>query len=97
MAQVFTKQDFYLLVFIMRWWRERIDLDEEEEQWQIQRREDWGLEGSDRDRLLDLAKRILAVVRSYPAEEEGYEPDTPEASEEGDVSSVENESVLGEH
>ena len=91
MAQIFTKQDFYILIFVMRWWREQYDLDEEEQQWQRERREQWGLEGSDRDRLLDLAKRILAVVRSYPPEEEEYEPGTPEASSEGESESSSDE------
>ena len=90
MAQVFTKQDFYLLVYIMRSWQER------EERWSDRMRDHWGLgpvnTTRDRERLVDLAKRILDVVRSYPKEEEESDSE-PEATEEGHE---ENESVLSE-
>lgn len=98
MAGKLTREDMYFLLYISRYW-ERRTLDAwEDDEYHLNYRERAGLpildNSRDRDRFVDIAKRILAVVRSYPPEEEEYEPETPEASEE--VSSSENESVLGE-
>ena len=62
-------------------------------------RDHWGLGPvnsiRDRDRLLDLAKRILEIIRSYPKEEEEVDSE-PEATEEGDESSTDDEITRSE-
>jgi len=95
MARVFTKQDFYLLIYIMRSWQER----DPDERWSDHMRDHWGLGPvntiRDRDRLVNLAKRILDVIRSYPKEE--VESDNePEATEEGEESSDDDEVTRSE-
>ena len=95
MARVFTKQDFYLLIYIMRDWKER----DADERWSEHMRDHWGLGPvntlRDRDRLLDLAKRILEISRSYPKEEEEVDSE-PEATEEGEESSTDDEITRSE-
>lgn len=95
MAERLTREDMYFLLYINRFWmRHTLDPDDDDE-YHLHYRERAGLpildNSQDRTRFIDIAKKILAVVRSYPPEEEESEPETPEASEEGDSESSSDE------
>jgi hypothetical protein len=97
MAQKFTKADFYLLVFIMRWWRDK-EIDPVLEEFYRRDRERWNLEDPTQDltKLTDLTRKVLETIRSYPPEESDEDSEI-EAGSEGeytDSSEEENESVL---
>ncbi len=97
MAQQFTKADFYLLIFILRWWREK-EIDPALEEFYQRDRTRWNLGDPARDpaKLTDLAKKVLETIRSYPPEESDEESDV-EAGSEGrysDSSEEENECGL---
>ncbi len=98
MERQFTKADFYVILFVLTWWQEK-ERDPELEELYQSRRTYWNMGDpiQDRTRLTDLAKRILAIVRSYPPEESEEDSDI-EAGSEGNCSESseeENESVLG--
>ncbi len=97
MERQFTKADFYLILFVLSWWGQEKITDPEMIEMYDSKRARWGMgdPADDRTKLIDLAKRILAVVRSYPPEESDEDSEI-EAGSEGDSESSEeeNESVL---
>ena len=96
MAQKFTKADFYLLIFILRWWREK-EIDPALEEFYHRDRTQWNLGDPAQNpaKLTDLARKVLETIRSYPPEESDEDSEI-EAGSEGDSESSEeeNESVL---
>jgi hypothetical protein len=96
MERQFTKADFYLILFVLGWWREEAREDAEWEELYQSRRTLWNMgdPADDRTKLIDLAKRILAVVRSYPPEESDEDSEI-EAGSEGDSESSEEENESG--
>ena len=95
MAGKLTREDMHFLIYINRYWSRRtLDADEDDE-YHLSYRERAGLavldDSRDRDRFIEIARKILAIVRSYPPEEEESEPETPEASEEGESESSSDE------
>ena len=97
MAQKFTKADFYLILFVLQWWREKDREDAEWEELYQSKRTRWNMGDptDDRTKLIDLAKRILEIVRSYPPEESEEDSEIEAGSEgESESSSEKNESVL---
>lgn len=97
MERQFTKADFYLILFVLSWWGQEKLTDPELVDLYYSKRARWNLgdPADDRTKLTDLAKRILAVVRSYPPEE-SEEDSEVEAGSEGDSesSSDEDEGIL---
>lgn len=95
MAQQFTKADFYLLVFIMRWWKNK-EIDPVLEEFYQRDRTRWNLDDPAQDitKLTDLARKILETIRSYPPEESDEDSEI-EAGPEGDSESSEEENESG--
>jgi hypothetical protein len=93
MERQFSRKDVYLLLIMSRWWRERPV--EEYERTSYDRFLELGGLDSDSSRYptlaLELAKRILMIVRSYPTEESDEESEVEAGSEGGSESSSEEE------
>ncbi len=95
MERQFTKADFYLLVFIMRWWKNK-EIDPVLEEFYQRDRTRWNLDDPAQDitKLTDLARKILETIRSYPPEESDEDSEV-EAGPEGDSESSEEENESG--
>lgn len=100
MAQKLTKADFYLLIYINRYWRIRpLEGFEDEEAHLLFRTERCGLDldvARDYVKVSDLTRKILAIIRSYPPEESPDDEDSdieagPEGTSGSETDEEENE------